>query len=172
MLPPQLESNIHQKNQYGRPKSVEIIKQLYDCAFLTSYFQDINRVTHIYKEIAHFQIKYGSDKQLDATNCLIDTIETCELIISGGKSNRENYSLLLEGMYGFNNYVVGKVLTINELKRKAFLVLIIAYKVLRIIDSTKRKENKYDYLIRTGIKEKELDLIASKEEIDELFKLI
>lgn len=160
------------KNQYGRPKSVEIIKQLYDCAFLTSYFQDINRVTHIYKEIAHFQIKYGSDKQLDATKCLIDTIETCELIISGGKSNRENYNLLLEGMYGFNNYVVGKVLTINELKRKAFLVLIIAYKVLRIIDSTKRKENKYDYLIRTGIKEKELDLIASKEEIDELFKLI
>ena len=34
------------KNQFGRPKSTEIIKQLYDCAYLANHYSDLDRVTY------------------------------------------------------------------------------------------------------------------------------
>ena len=153
------------KNKYGRAKSCEIIKQLFDCAFLTKYMSDYIRVSEVYLEICNYQIKCENNNQLTISKCLVDTLRTCETILSNGKTNKENYALLLEGMRSFNDYKIGKPLTIIDLQKCALAVGILAGRLLNKYNPSIAHENKLDYLLRTGIKEKELQLIATKEEM-------
>ena len=157
------------KNQFGRPKCTEIIKQLYDCAFLYNHCLDLDRVAIIYKETGNFQIKYENNKALDIKSCLLDTIKTCELLLNGGLRDKDNYKLLMEGVRNFNDYKIDDPVTVIDIQRYALLIDIIASKLLKKLYPAVKHENKLDYLLRTGIKEKQLDLIASKEQLDEFF---
>ena len=158
------------KDQYGRPKCTEIIKQLYDCAFLTNHYCDIERVKNVYENIAEYQIMCGNDKQLTIAKCLIDTIQTCELILSGGYRDKNKYNLLVSGMKNFNDYVIGNAITSYDLQKYAFSVDIVASRLLRLFNPLVNAENKLDFFVRTGIKEKELKLIADEESLDNFYK--
>lgn len=157
------------KNQYGRPKSTEIIKQLYDCAFLCHEYKELERVKTIYENIADYQIKCENDNQLSVSKCLEDTIHTCELILSNGVGNKTSYELLIAGMRGFNNYKNGDLITIVDLQKYALIVDIVASMLLKRINPNTRFENKLDYFIRTGIKEKELRLLADVDTLNSFY---
>ncbi|MDD7715501.1 MAG: nucleotidyl transferase AbiEii/AbiGii toxin family protein [Mollicutes bacterium] len=157
------------KNQFGRPKSTEIIKQLYDCAYLANHYSDLDRVTYIYKELGNLQIKYEKNKGLDLRCCLKDTIRTCELLLSGGYGDKNSYKLLTDGIRNFNDYKINGSVSIVDVQASAMIVDIIASKILKKLYPLIKIESKLDYLIRTGIKEKEIKLIASKSQLDEFF---
>ena len=157
------------KDQFGRPKCTEIIKQLYDCAYLSKYCSNLDRVSFIYKELGNLQIKYEKNKGMDLRSCLLDTIRTCELLLSGGTSNKDIYKLLMNGVRNFNDYKINKPISIIDIQSFAIAIDIIASKVLKRLYPLTKFEDKLDYLLRTGIKEKELELIASKEELVEFF---
>lgn len=158
------------KDQFGRPKCTEIIKQLYDCAFLSHHFTDLDRVAFIYKELGNYQIEYEKNKGLKLRDCLLDTIRTCELILSGGYGDKNSYQLLMDGVRNFNDYKVNDPISIIDVQTFALSIDIIMCKILKKLYPSTKFEDKLDYQIRTGIKEKELSLIASKEQLDEFFK--
>ena len=155
------------KDQFGRPKCTEIIKQLFDCSYLSNRCSDLDRVSFIYKELGNLQITYEKSKDMDLRNCLIDTIRTCELLLSGGVRNKSNYKMLMDGVRNFNDYKMDNQLTSLDIKSYALSVNIIASKIFKKIYPSTKAENKLDYFIRTGINEKELNLIATKKQLEE-----
>ena len=155
------------KNQFGRPKSTEIIKQMYDCAYLANHFMSLDRVAFIYKELGAFQIKYEKDNVNDLLSCLKDTIRTCELFLSSGYRDKNNYKLLMDGVRNFNDYKIDGSISIIDIQFFSLSIDIIASKIVKKIYPSFKAESKLDYLVRTGIKEKELALIADKAQIDE-----
>ena len=157
------------KNQFNRPKCTEIIKQLYDCAYLSTQYTNLERVSFIYKEIGGRQIEYESNKNLNIHTCLLDTIKTCELLLSGGYNDKKSYKLLTEGLRSFNDYIIGEPINVIDIKSFALSVNIIACKILKKLYPLTKSESKLDYQIRTGIKNKELNLLANKEQLDEFF---
>ena len=158
------------KDQFGRPKCTEIIKQLYDCAFLSNYYSDLDRVAFIYKELGNLQIKYEKNKVVDIRSCLLDTIRTCELLLSGGYGDKDKYKMLMEGVRNFNDYKFNDPISVVDIQSFAVSVNITASKILKKLYPSTKFESKLDYLIRTGIKEKELSLIIDKQKLDEFFK--
>lgn len=157
------------KNQYGRPKCTEIIKQLSDCSFLADKYHDFNRVKEVYLELSDYQIKNGTNKQLTTQKCLLDTITTCETILSSGANDKNNYNLLLLGLRNFNDYKIGDPVSIMDMQKYAFAVDIVASKILKESGCQIKQENKYDYFIRTGIKENALKLIAENDQLEEFY---
>lgn len=157
------------KDQYGRPKCTEIIKQLYDCAFLSNVFTDLNRVTLIYEQLGNLQISYEKNKELNIRSCLVDTINTCELILSGGIGDKSTFQLLMEGVRNFNDYKLNSPISLVDVQTFALCTDIVASKILKKLYPSTKFENKLDYLIRTGIKERELSLIANKQQLKDFF---
>lgn len=157
------------KDQFGRPKCTEIIKQLYDCAYLSNHYSNLDRVSTIYKELGIYQIEYEKNKGLDLRDCLLDTIKTCETLLSNGSGDKDNYNLLMDGVRSFNNYKINEPISVVDIQSFALSVDIIASKILKKLFPTIKFENKLDYLIRTGIKEKQLALIVEKEQLSEFF---
>ena len=157
------------KDQYGRPKCTEIIKQLYDCAFLSSRCHDLNQVLRVYTEISDYQIRHSNQFGLTIDKCLFDTIRTCELILSNGSGGKETYRHLIDGLRRFNNYKIGEPITVYDLQRFALSVGIIASKLIRIIDPSIRNDNKIDYFARTGINEKQLRLFADEHQLKDFY---
>ncbi|MBQ7995950.1 MAG: nucleotidyl transferase AbiEii/AbiGii toxin family protein [Bacilli bacterium] len=157
------------KDHFGRPKCTEIIKQLYDCAYLSNYCSDLDRVGFIYKELGTLQIKYEKNKGMDLKSCLRDTIRTCEVLISGGYGNKDNYKMLMDGVRNFNDYKLDNPVTVADIQSFAVSVDIIASKILKMLYPSTRFESKLDYLARTGVKEKALALLIGKEKLDEFF---
>ncbi len=157
------------KNQFGRPKSCEIIKQLYDCAYLYNKYVSIDDVLVTYKSICQYQIKHSKDKFLTLNSCLLDTYHTCELILNNGRNDKIHYSMLLDGLTSFNFYKIGENIDDIDLKSYALKVATLIGKFIRLTNKAIKKVNKVDYLIKTGISEQELKLISTKEELNEFF---
>ena len=95
--------------RYEDMKLTEVIKQLYDCSRLFRVSKDFKLVRHTYLEISAREIKYRQLIDITSGNCLDDTIDTCKLILSDGKSGvAANYILLKRGILGFGNFVLGR----------------------------------------------------------------
>ncbi|KAF0225697.1 MAG: hypothetical protein FD133_300 [Erysipelotrichaceae bacterium] len=91
--------------RYKDMKYTEIIKQLFDCSKLYSVCQDYDLVKRTYIEISKREIKYRELKGVEFSHCLRDSLDTCKLILSDGKSgDYENYKLLKKGITGFGNF--------------------------------------------------------------------
>ena len=158
------------KNQYNRPKYCEIIKQLHDCAYLSTFVTDLNRIKDIYLESANFQIKSEHIKGLTIKKCLIDTIKTCELILSKGKyGDSKQYTSLLSGTTSFNHYKIGPDITDVDLQRYAFRVQIYASRILLLIDNKIHKMDKLDYLLSRNLKEKNFEFFTTNLERNDYF---
>ena len=157
------------KNQFGRPKGVEIVKQLFDCAFLINNYSSFDRVVEIYKEICLFQIKYCGDSGLTIPLCIADAISLCELILSNGKSRKkDDYNILIHGLEGFNFYKFGNVITFYDLQKCAFDILLFLLDFYKEVTPQTKKENPLDYYVRTSIDKRELLLLVGKKKVEEL----
>lgn len=90
-------------------KYVEIVKQLYDISKLLDHMKDINVVKETYNSIANIQMK-NRNLEISNNDCLIDSINTCKLILSQGKKGDsfEKYDYLMKGYDGFKHYTVSK----------------------------------------------------------------
>ncbi len=115
---------------YSSESYTEIIKQLYDISKLADSYDDINIVKKTYVDIASIQIK---NRQLDISysECLLDTINSCKLIISDGKvgGEKKDFEFLRRGFEGFNSYLITSI-TFDELRAMAVKVYVIAIKLL------------------------------------------
>ena len=162
------------KNQFGRPKSCEIIKQMFDCSFIINKISKINeeRVARIYNDVGNYQIIGESNKQLTISRCLFDTLKTCEMILSKGSTDKEKYNVLINGLISFNDYKIGESVTLIDLQRYAINISLLVGHLMGTLSPSVNHENKIDYLVRTGIKEKELLLLDSKERIDEMISYL
>ena len=113
-----------------RPKHIEIIKQLFDISLLINHMSDVCAVSSTYRRIAQKLIPY-TDNVNSVEECLEDTICTCSNIISYGEFGSKNeYNILLDGLKGFNEYVLGKKITNENLVKMSVKVYILATKIL------------------------------------------
>ncbi len=93
--------------RYVDQKYTEIIKQLYDCSRLSTSCQDYDSLIETYQEIGKREIHYRELKDKTVTDCLEDTLDTCKLLLSQGKTgNPVHYDLLGRGITGFSNFVI------------------------------------------------------------------
>lgn len=134
-------------------KHVEIIKQLYDVSKLYDKMEDIEVVKETYHNVANVQIR---NRRLSLTHdeCLKDSIETCKLLLSDGKTGGSacEYSLLKKGYEGFKNFIVNDF-KFQELLVMAAKVYILCIKVLcgKLADNEAKPVNtfigrKYKYI--------------------------
>lgn len=100
--------------RYVDMKFTEIIKQLYDCSKLFRVSNDFDLVYQTYLEISKREIAYRALIDLEVTDCIDDSLDTCKLILSDGKyGDPSKFQLLKRGIQGFSNFVVGHF-SINE----------------------------------------------------------
>lgn len=113
-----------------RPKHIEIIKQMFDISNLIDYMDNFDEVAATYNNIATHQIAY-IDGVANVDECLKDTIKTCSNIISYGDFGpKDDYNLLLQGLNGFNAYVLGNKITNEHLVKIAVKIYNLASKIL------------------------------------------
>lgn len=95
-------------------KNTEIIKQLYDVSKLISNMKDIKVVKETYKKVCEVQCK-NRNLKLNYSDCLLDTIDTCILILLEGNYNNDmdKYKQLIKGRQGIESYLIN-YLTISE----------------------------------------------------------
>ena len=148
------------KNHRGRNKSCEIIKQLYDCHYLSTKYSNINRVAEVYVNISNMQIKYERRRDLTPIKCLYDTIHTSILLISKGKSgSKDNYNQIIEGISSFNNFKIGEKINIVDIQKMSMNVAILSGKILSTVSNSVHYIDKLDFIVENGLNEKELELL-------------
>lgn len=152
------------KNENNRPKGCEIIKQLFDTAFLSNQISNIDQILNTYITVSNFQIKLESKKKLNSALCLADTIKTCLFILSDGKSGeKNNYQIVMNGLVSFNNYKIGQDFSPVDMKRSAFDILLISSELYKRINPAVKTINFCDFEIANCIKFKELFYIDAKK---------
>jgi hypothetical protein len=93
--------------RYVDRKYTEIIKQLYDCSRLSLLCQDYAVLIETYSEISKREIHYRELKDKIVSDCLEDTLDTCKLLLSQGKTESSgHFDLLRKGITGFSNFVI------------------------------------------------------------------
>lgn len=113
-----------------RPKHIEIIKQLYDISTLLDYSIDFESISKTYRNLIINSLPfYENVKRVE--DCLEDTILTCSNIIAYGEfGSKEEYRILMQGLNGFNAYVLGENVSNEALVKMAVKVYILATKIL------------------------------------------
>lgn len=116
-------------NEY-RSKHVEIIKQLYDISKLYDSMNDIEVVKETYKMVAAVQIK-NRNLNINYKDSLVDTINTCKLIITQNKkgTDNDNYAILKKGYEGFKHFTVHNFM-FQELINSAVKTYILSISIL------------------------------------------
>jgi len=92
--------------RYDDEKFTEIIKQLYDCAKLFQVSTNFDLVIKTYNEIGKRELAYREISDKTISDCLVDTLNACKLILSEGKTGlKMNFGYLIRGITGFSNFV-------------------------------------------------------------------
>lgn len=146
-----------------RPKHIEIIKQLYDVSTLLDYSTDFELISKTYRKLITNSIPYYKNVN-KVEDCLEDTILTCSNIIDYGEFGpKDEYKILMQGLNGFNAYVLGGSVSSEALIKMATKVYVLATKILfnndigsvEILDST-CFFGKYKQKIQLALQDKEL----------------
>lgn len=92
---------------FSNDKRLEVIKQLLDISSLFNLAHDIESIKKNYISVCNKEIKY---RNLNITykECLLDSFNTALSIVSRGAYNKEDYSLLVEGIIAVINHVYGE----------------------------------------------------------------
>ncbi|MCJ7650204.1 MAG: nucleotidyl transferase AbiEii/AbiGii toxin family protein [Candidatus Lokiarchaeota archaeon] len=113
---------------YGKNKSMEIIKQLFDLGVLFERITNLKEISQIYKKISKTEASYRSiNTPMDAF--LNDSINTSFLVcqLDFRKSIRDNYTKeLREGIRRIKSYIVGGKYSLLNAKEDASKVACLA----------------------------------------------
>lgn len=98
---------------FGKNKSVEIVKQLYDIQQLMGHCEDWKEVNKAFVATAQ---KVNEFYKMDVTSADVidDVVETAITFGMQGKINKDEYTELKRGIDGLNNYLLDTKITIPE----------------------------------------------------------
>jgi len=106
---------------YGKNKSMEIIKQLFDLGILFEHITSLKEISQIYKRVSKAEASYRDiNSPMDVF--LNDSINTSFLIcqLDFRKSIRDNYTKeLREGIRRINSHIVGGKYSLLNAKEDA-----------------------------------------------------
>ncbi|NQE44500.1 hypothetical protein C5S31_00575 [ANME-1 cluster archaeon GoMg2] len=115
--------------QYGKEKSMEIIKQLFDLGILFEYITDLKEISQSYKRIAEIEASYR-DMRLSTDTFLCDTIQASFLIsqLDFRGSIENGYTReLRDGIRRIRSHIVGGRYTFSNAKEDASKVACLAF---------------------------------------------
>ena len=113
---------------YGKNKSMEIIKQLFDLGILFEHITSLKEISQIYKKISKTEASYRDISAL-INVFLNDSINTSFLIcqLDFHKSIKDNYTKeLREGISKIKNYIVGGKYSLLNAKEDASKIACLA----------------------------------------------
>lgn len=84
--------------RYGKGKSLDIIKQLYDIGRLFNHSDNIQIVKGTFESIAGKELQYRNLPQTDVTQVLDDIFETAVTVAFRGTYKKDNFDELNEGI--------------------------------------------------------------------------
>lgn len=89
---------------FGADKELEIIKQMFDCWTLIQEMDDYSTVSNVYGQISALERGYrGLD--INAEDCLKDTIDSCICIMGRGNVRSEEYQLFSRGIGAIQGHI-------------------------------------------------------------------
>ena len=121
---------------YSKNRPVEIIKQLFDIAFLFDKTSDIKVVKNSFEKIAHKEIKYRN-LSITTQEVLDDTWNTCFLIATRN-TNSEAFKQIQLGLKNFVNFTIDRFSIDEAITASAK----IAYLTRILIKNKKKKKEK------------------------------
>ena len=90
--------------RFGIDKELEIIKQLFDCWTLIQEMDDFGTVCEVYDKVSRIEMEYrGLD--LEPSDCLKDTIESCICIMARGSIRNEEYGYFSSGINAIQGHL-------------------------------------------------------------------
>ncbi|OWP85008.1 hypothetical protein BWK59_02225 [Flavobacterium davisii] len=91
---------------YSKNRPTEIIKQLYDIAFLFDNIENLEVVINSYMKVVQEEIGFRK-LDLNATNVLADTLDTCYTLFERN-SKSEEFNQLQQGIRNFTNFTIDR----------------------------------------------------------------
>jgi hypothetical protein len=128
---------------YGQNKEMEIIKQMFDVATLIEEFDNIQEVKETYYEIVDTEIAYrGLTKT--PLEVLMDTYNTAMCIVGKSRINKENYTMLLDGMRRIRSHIYSEKFTPENAPFKAVRIMYFVACIIKDVEFKKiDNPNKY-----------------------------
>lgn len=91
---------------YSKNRPTEIIKQLYDIAFLFDNIENLEVVINSYMKVVQEEIGFRK-LDLNATNVLADTLDTCYTLFERNNKSQE-FNQLQQGIRNFTNFTIDR----------------------------------------------------------------
>lgn len=126
---------------YGKGKSLEIIKQLYDIGKLFDRFDNTETVAKTFKHIGGKELAYRNLEQLNPADILDDIFETAVIIASRGTYKKECFEELMEGIKKIIHYTYSEQYRIEDTMVSAAKA---AYLSQLIKTPSSEKTNRFD----------------------------
>ncbi|MCZ8091374.1 nucleotidyl transferase AbiEii/AbiGii toxin family protein [Flavobacterium sp.] len=133
---------------YSKNRPTEIIKQLYDVAFLFDNVENLEVVMNSYMKVVQEEIGFRK-LDLNATNVLADTLDTCYTLFERNNKSQE-FNQLQQGIRNFTNFTIDRF-SIDEAitagAKVAYLAKLIQLGKLTTIERFKNPLEIKDWLI-------------------------
>lgn len=133
---------------YSKNRPTEIIKQLYDIAFLFDNIENLEVVINSYMKVVQEEIGFRK-LDLNANNVLADTLDTCYTLFERN-SKSEEFNQLQQGIRNFTNFTIDRF-SIDEAitagAKVAYLAKLIQLGKLTAIERFKNPLEIKDWLI-------------------------
>lgn len=133
---------------YSKNRPTEIIKQLYDIAFLFDNIENLEVVINSYMKVVQEEIGFRK-LDLKANNVLADTLDTCYTLFERNSKSQE-FNQLQQGIRNFTNFTIDRF-SIDEAitsgAKVAYLAKLIQLGKLTTIERFKNPLEIKDWLI-------------------------
>lgn len=133
---------------YTKNRPVEIIKQLFDIAFLMDNIIDLKMVQNSYNKVAKEEIKFRK-LELSATHVLEDTQEVC-YVLSTRDTKSEEFKHLQLGVSNFTNFTITRFNieeAITAAAKVAYLAEVLKNNKIRSVERFKNPMEVKEWLI-------------------------
>lgn len=133
---------------YSKNRPTEIIKQLYDIAFLFDNIENLEVVINSYMKVVQEEIGFRK-LDLKANNVLADTLDTCYTLFERNSKSQE-FNQLQQGIRNFTNFTIDRF-SIDEAitagAKVAYLAKLIQLGKLTAVERFKNPLEIKDWLI-------------------------
>lgn len=99
---------------YGKEKSLEIAKQLFDVGHLFDECKDLEQTRATFKKIAEIELGYRNKADLKFTDVLEDTFSTAAIITHRGKTEETKYKELEDGAKKLSAFILSGKFQIED----------------------------------------------------------
>lgn len=133
---------------YSKNRPTEIIKQLYDVAFLFDNVENLEVIINSYVKVVQEEIGFRK-LDINANNVLADTLDTCYTLFERNSKSQE-FNQLQQGIRNFTNFTIDRFSNdeaITAGAKVAYLAKLIQFGRLTTIERFKNPLEIKDWLI-------------------------